>query len=162
MTEYLYRERIQSQMTSLLFQVLMLIFFALFTWRFSAVGFRAFPVVCLFIALFFLFYVINYRILKISISEDAVLLKFGLVRWKTALANIKAIRLDDSPLWIKYGGAGVHFAFVNRRYRAFYNFLEHPRVLITFHHKQGLVQELVFTTRHPQEVIQIIQSRLKK
>ena len=162
MTEYLYRERTQSQKTSLMFLVLMLIFFVLFVRRFSAVGFRAFPIVCLFFALFFLFYVINYRILKVSISKDAVLLKFGLVRWKTALANIQAIRLDDSPLWIKYGGAGVHFEFVNRRYRAFYNFLEYPRVLITFHHKQGPVQDLVFTTRHPQKVIQIIQSRLRK
>ncbi|MCK4801905.1 MAG: pyridoxamine 5'-phosphate oxidase family protein [Anaerolineales bacterium] len=160
--EYLYQERVQSRITSWLFLVLMLIFFALFAWRFSALGFRVYPVVCLFFALFFLFYLINYRVLRIIISEDAVLLKFGFVRWKTLLANIQAINLDDSPAWIKYGGAGVHFAFVNRRYRAFYNFLEHPRVLITFHHKQGLVQELVFTTRHPQEVIQIIQSRLKK
>ena len=162
MMEYLYQEKVQSRKTSLLFLLLMLIFFALFVWRFSAFGFRALPVVCLFFALFFLFYLINYRILKINISEDAVLLKFGLVRWKTVLANIQTIHLDDSPAWIKYGGAGVHFAFVYRRYRAFYNFLEHPRVLITFHHKQGPVQELVFTTRYPQEVIQIIQARLKK
>ena len=114
------------------------------------------------LTLFFFFYGLNYRTLRIFISEDALLLRFGLVRWKTSLKNIQSIQMDDSPFWIKYGGAGVHFAYVNKRYRAFYNFLEFPRVLITFHQKQGPVQELTFTTQAPEKIIQLIQAELMK
>ena len=77
------------------------------------------------------------------------------------LENIQSCELDDSPNIIKYGGAGVHFSFVKRIYRAYFNFLEHPRVLITFINKQGPVQALVFTTRQPAEVINIINSNKK-
>ena len=160
MPEQIYQEEIQSPKTSLLFTLLALIFSALFAWRVTAVGFKAFPIVCLVLALFFFSYIVNYQTLRITITEEAVLLKFGLIRWRTSLKNIRTYKMDDSPNWIKYGGAGVHFALVKGDYLAFYNFLEHPRILITFHHKQGLVQGLVFTTRQPEQVMEIIGSRI--
>jgi hypothetical protein len=113
-------------------------------------------------ALVFLFYVLNYRLLKIYITEEYLSLRFGIVGWKTPLANIKQVSQDDSPWWIKYGGAGVHFAFVNKHYRAFYNFLEFPRLLVTFHQKQGLVQALVFTSRDPDRILEILSERLEQ
>jgi hypothetical protein len=160
MTEQIYQEEIQSPKTSLLFTLLALIFSALFAWRVTAVGFKAFPIVCLVLVVFFFSYIVNYQTLRITITEEAVLLKFGLIRWRTRLKNIRECKMDDSPNLIKYGGAGVHFAFVKGEYRAFYNFLEHPRILITFHHKQGLVQGLVFTTQQPEQVMEIIGSRI--
>jgi hypothetical protein len=160
MAETNYQEKVQSPKTSLLFVILMVLFAVLFAWRVSVVGFRFIPILYLFLGLFFFLYVINYRTLKITISKKAIFLKFGLIRWRTLLENIQTCELDDSPVIIKYGGAGVHFAFVKREYRAFFNFLEHPRVLITFMKKQGLVQGLVFTTRRPGEVIKIINSKI--
>ncbi|MGB2964967.1 MAG: hypothetical protein WBB69_13380 [Anaerolineales bacterium] len=162
MTEQPYFEKVQSLKTSLLFVTLMLVFSVLFVWRVTEVGYRFFPVICLIAAMLFLFYVINYRTLKIEITEEVLALKFGLVGWKSRLDNIQACQLDDSPIWIKYGGAGVHFALVFKKYRAFFNFLEYPRVLITFHRKQGLVQALTFTTRQPDKVLAIINSRIEK
>lgn len=161
MADQIYQEKVQSLKTSLLFTFLALIFSSLFTWRVTVVGFRAFPIVCLVLALFFFSYVLNYQTLKITITEEVVLLRFGLICWRTKLKNIQTCKMDDSPNLIKYGGAGVHFAFVKGNYRAFFNFLEHPRILITFHHKQGLVQGLVFTTRQPEQVMGIISSRLE-
>jgi hypothetical protein len=160
MADQIYQEKVQSLLTSFLFTFLTLVFAALFTWRVTVVGFRAFPIVFLVLALFFFFYILNYQTLKITITEEAVLLKFGLIRWRTRLNNIQICKMDDSPNLIKYGGAGVHFAFVKGEYRAFFNFLEHPRILITFHHKQGPVQGLVFTTRQPEQVMEIIRSRI--
>lgn len=161
MADQIYQEKVQSLKTSLLFTFLALIFSSLFTWRVTVIGFRTFPIVCLVLALFFFLYVLNYQTLKITITEEVVLLRFGLIRWRTRLKNIQTCKMDDSPNVIKYGGAGVHFAFVKGNYRAFFNFLEHPRILITFHHKQGLVQGLVFTTRQPEQVMGIISSRLE-
>lgn len=159
MAETIYHEKVQSLKTSLLFLILTLIFAALFAWRVSAVGFRLTPILFLFIGLFFFLYVLNYQTLKITITGEAIFLKFGLIRWRTLLENIQSCELDDSPAIIKYGGAGVHFAFVNRIYRAYFNFLEHPRVVINFINKQGPVQALVFTTRQPERVIEIINSK---
>ena len=160
MADQIYQEKIQSSLTTLLFTFLMLVSSALFAWRVMIVGFRAFPIICLVLALFFFLYVLNYRTLRIMITEEEVLLKFGLIRWRTRLENIQACKVDDSPNLIKYGGAGVHFAFVKGEYRAFFNFLEHPRILITFHQKQGLVQGAVFTTRQLEQVLEIINSRI--
>lgn len=159
MADQIYQEKVQSLLTSFLFTLLALVFSTLFAWRVTVVGFQAFPVVCLVLALFFFFYIVNYQTLRITITEEAVLLKFGLIRWRTRLKNIQTCRIDDSPNLIKYGGAGVHFAFVKGEYRAFFNFLEYPRILITFHEKQGLVQGVVFTTRQPEQVLEIINSR---
>ena len=161
MANPVYHEKVQSSKTSLLFIILTIIFAALFAWRASAVGFRFIPILYLFVGVFFFLYVLNYRSLTITISENDIFLKFGIIQWRTMLENIQSCELDDSPDIIKYGGAGVHFAFVKRIYRAYFNFLEHPRVLITFINKQGPVQALVFTTRQPAEVIKIINSNKK-
>ncbi len=160
MADQIYQEKVQSLLTSLLFTLLALVFSTLFTWRVTVVGFRAFPIICLVLSLFFFFYILNFQTLRITITEEVVLLKFGLIRWRTWLKNIQTCKMDDSPNLIKYGGAGVHFAFVKGEYRTFFNFLEHPRILITFHHKQGLVQGLVFTTRQPEQVVEIIRTRM--
>ncbi|MCK4823870.1 hypothetical protein KA005_49410, partial [bacterium] len=133
MADQIYQEKVQSLKTSLLFTLLALIFSSLFTWRVTVVGFRTFPVVCLVLALFFFSYILNYQTLKITITEEVVLLRFGLIRWRTRLKNIQTCKMDDSPNLIKYGGAGVHFALVKGEYLAFYNFLEYPRIRITFH-----------------------------
>lgn len=156
MDKFVYEERVQSFRTSLLFVILASIFFGLFAWRFAIVGFRFVPGLYLTLALLFLFYVINYRELRIQITENDLRLKFGLISWKLELGNIKEAFLDDSPPLIRFGGAGVHFAFVSGEYRAFFNFLEFPRVTLRFHSKQGPVRALVITTRHPDQVLQIV------
>ena len=162
MTDELYFEELGSTKTSLLFQGLMILFLGLFAWRVEAVGFRIGPVIFLFLAILFTFYVLNYRTLKIRIDAEMIHLMFGLVRWRTRLDNVAMCGLDDSSILIKYGGAGVHFAFTNGKYRAFYNFLDGPRVLVSFRQKQGWVQELVFSTRNPDQVLDIIRERISK
>lgn len=160
MGDQIYQEKIQSPLTTLLFTLLMMVSSSLFAWRVMIVGFRAFPIACLVLTLFFFCSGLNYQTLRITITEEDFLLKFGLIRWRTRLENIQTCKKDDSPNLIKYGGAGVHFAFVKGEYRAFLNFLEYPRILIIFHQKQSLVQGLVFTTRQPEQVLEIINSRI--
>lgn len=159
MSTPLYSEKVRSNRTSLLFVILALIFFTLFAWRYSVVGFKFVPGLYAFIGLFFCVYIINYRFLIITITDQTLHLKFGVVGWRTDLENIALSILYDPPFWIKYGGAGVHFAMVDGKYMAFYNFLEYPRVLIKFRKKQGLVQALVFTTREPDRIIEILEKR---
>jgi hypothetical protein len=55
------------------------------------------------------------------------------------------------------GGAGIHFMVVGKRYRASFNFLEHPRVVIALKRKAGLVRDVSFSTRRPVDVLRLIQ-----
>ncbi len=160
MEEPIYIEKLQSNLTTGLFIALAVIFLALFGWRVTSVGWKFTPGLFLFLCIFFLFYIFNYRTLQIKITEESLVLKFGLVRWRTELENLQECRLDDPPLWIKYGGAGVHFAMVEGIYRAFFNFLEGPRVLVIFNERQGPVQALSFSTRQPDQVLELLNRRI--
>ncbi len=159
MANVLYSEKIRSNKTSLLFVILAIIFFALFGWRVSVVGYRFVPGLYAFFGLVFFFYVINFRELEISITDQTLQLKFGVIGWSSNIENIKSSILYDPPFWIKFGGAGVHFSMVDGDYKAFYNFLEYPRIMIGFHQKQGWVQSLVFTTRQPDKILEILETR---
>lgn len=159
MAEPLYAEKLQSNLTTGLFAFLALVFLALSGWRAAGAGWSFTPVLFLFLGLIFLFYTFNYRTLRIEIYPEALTLKFGLVRWRLELANIRDCELDDPPLWIKYGGAGVHFAMVKGMYIAFFNFLDGPRVRATLRRKQGLVQALSFSTRQPDLVLDLLRRR---
>jgi hypothetical protein len=72
------------------------------------------------------------------------------------LDKIESCGLDELPVLMRYGGAGIHFMTIRNRYRASYNFLDYPRVRITFKVKQGLVQEVSFSTRQPDEILRLI------
>lgn len=46
---------------------------------------------------------------------------------------------------------------VRGRYRASFNFLEHPRVAVQLKRKRGLVRDVSFSTRQPDEIVRIIE-----
>ncbi len=71
--------------------------------------------------IFFLFYSLNYRTLKIQLTADTLQLTFGIFTWKIAISNIKNCYLDENTIW-RFGGAGIHFMFVKGKYWAFLTF----------------------------------------
>lgn len=151
-----YHERLTSPRTLVLFLGLALLFGLLFAWRLSTAGIDTLGVILLCFAVIFLFYVLNYHSLEIVISPQSLKLKFGIFRWTEGLDNIACCQIDELPWLLKYGGAGIHFMTVNQRYRASYNFLEYPRVVIALKRKRGLVCDLSFSTRQPEQVIQTL------
>lgn len=154
-----YEETVSSNLTELLFAGLTILFVSLAFWRVSTQGYTLLSVGFLLLAAFFLFYSLNYRKLLIRISADNLWLKFGVFSWTVPLGNIKACRLDDLPLLMKYGGAGIHFMLIQGRYRASFNFLDGPRVVIELKNKAGLVRDVSFSTRRPEEVMRLIWTR---
>ena len=156
-----YEEKIASNRTEALFLLLTAVFFALLWARLSAGRADALAAVFSVLGVLFLFYSINYRTLLVRAASAALELKFGVFSWKIPFENIRSGRLDDSlPPLLKYGGAGIHFFFADSRYRASFNFLEYPRVVIRLKQKAWLVEEVSFTTRRPEEVLRIIQERI--
>jgi hypothetical protein len=139
----------------------MIVFFMLFIWRVGAVGLDWLSAVFSIFFLVFFFYSVNYRTLLIRITPAAIKLTFGIFTWAVPVNNIQTCCLDELPNMMKYGGAGIHFMTIRKRYRASFNFLEFPRVVISFKNKIGPVQDLSFSTRKPEVVMQIIHGAME-
>lgn len=154
-----YYEQLSSRKTEWLFLALTALFFLLFIWRVNVSGWSVLAVAFLVLSCFFLFYVVNYRTLIIRVMSDTLVLSFGIFTWTVPFDNIESCVIDEIPALVKYGGAGIHFMFVNKRYRASFNFLEYPRVLVSFKSKVGPVQDISFSTCKPEEVLQFLSFR---
>ncbi len=154
--DLLYEESVTSNRTEALFITLTILFFMLMIWRVNTAGpdFMAVAFFCIF-GLFF-FYSVNYRTLIIRLTRDSLSLAFGIFTWKIALDNIEACQLDEIPVLQRLGGAGIHFMLVRKRYRASFNFLEYPRIVIGFSRRVGPVRDISFSTRSPNDVLRLI------
>lgn len=152
----IYQEKFTSNKTEALFIALATIFLLLFIWHASS-SLDALAVV--FICLFglFLFYSLNFRTLLIRLNSQSLKLTFGIFTWTVPLNNIADCQFDSIPPLMRMGGAGIHFMSIRKRYRASFNFLEYPRVVIAFKRKVGPVQDISFSTRQPEKVIRLIQ-----
>lgn len=155
--DLIYDERVTSKRTEVLFLALTILFFVLFIWRVIAGSLDALAAVFLCLFGFFLFYSVNYRTLIIRLTAESLKLTFGIFTWTVPLDNVEGSRLDDMPVLMRMGGAGIHFMFIRKRYRASFNFLEYPRVVIAFKRKVGPVRDISFSTRRPDDVLRHIQ-----
>ena len=155
--DLIYDERVTSRRTEGLFLALTILFFWLLIWRVNAGSLDI--VAAVFFCLFglFLFYSVNYRTLIVRLTSEALKLTFGIFTWTVPFDNVEQCRLDDIPVLMRMGGAGIHFMSIRRRYRASFNFLEHPRVVIALKRKVGLVRDISFSTRRPDDVLRLIQ-----
>jgi hypothetical protein len=158
--EILHNEKISSNKTEALFLALMLLFLMLLIWRVNAVSLDILAVIFFCFFIIFFFYSVNYRTLMIRLTPASLKLKFGIFIWTVPVDNIQECSLDELPVIMKYGGAGIHFMMIRKRYRASFNFLEYPRVVIAFKCNVGPVRDISFSTRQPEEVIRLIQGLL--
>jgi len=155
--DIIYEERVTSKWTEVLFLALTILFLLLLIWRVNAGRLDILAAVFFCLFGFFLFYSVNYRTLTIRLTPEVLTLTFGIFTWTVPLDIVEECRLDDIPLLMRMGGAGIHFMFIRKRYRASFNFLEHPRIVIAFKRKRGLVRDLSFSTRWPDDVLRLIQ-----
>ena len=154
--DLIYSERVSSKRTETLFTALTLFFFTLLIWRVYAKGRDILAAVFFCLCGFFLFYLVNYRTLIIRLTAKSLKFKFGIFTWNVPLDNIEDGCLDEIPMLMRMGGAGIHFMNIRKRYRASFNFLEHPRVVIAFKKKVGPVRDISFSTRQPDDVLRLI------
>lgn len=151
-----YEERLTSNWTEALFIGLAVIFAVLSWWQISSEGSGFFIALFSILAILFLFYTLNYRTLQLSLDQQAFNLKFGVFSYAIPLNNIESFSLDDLTWAMKYGGAGIHFMMIRGRYRASFNFLEHPRIVIGLRKKTGWVRDISFSTRQPDVILKLL------
>ena len=157
--DILFEEKLSSNRTEALFVLLMALFLVLGGRRVNARGFDLLAVIFLGFGLFFLFYALNYRVLVIHLTPDALHLRFGLFTWPIALNNIERCFLDETSLW-RIGGAGIHFSPIQGRYRAMFNFLTYPRIVIALKEKRGPVRDIAFSTRQPDRLLTLLRESI--
>ena len=156
----IYSERLSSNKTEALFIILTILFLILLLWRVNTGGPDILSVTFFCLFGLFLFYSVNYKTLLIHLTPESLKLRFGIFTWTVPLENIEECRLDGIPVLMRMGGAGIHFMVIDKRYRASFNFLEHPRVVITLKRKVGPIQDISFSTRRPDDVLQFIQTAI--
>ena len=155
--DLIYTERVSSNRTEALFVALTLLFAMLLLWRVNVGSLDLLAAVFLCLFGFFFFYSVNYRTLIICLTSESLKLTFGIFTWNVPLDNVEECYLDDIPMLMRMGGAGIHFMMICKRYRASFNFLEHPRLVVAFKSKRGPVQDISFSTRRPDELLRLIQ-----
>lgn len=158
MDNLVYHEELRSNKTTALFLALTAIFGAFFILRTMLSGVDGLAIVFLLLFLTFLFYSINFRTLRIELTRGSLKLTFGILAWTIPVENFGESRLDEIPVVLRLGGAGIHFYFLNRRYRASFNFLEYPRIAILLKRSAGPVSEVSFSTRRPEKLLAALQA----
>ena len=158
--DMLYKESLSSDKTEALYISLITLFFLIFLWRLISHGLDILAIVSLVFGGMFLFYSVNYRTLNILLTPEHLKLTFGVIAWTLPLESIEDCDLDELPPIKRFGGAGIHFMFVRKRYRASFNFLEYSRVVIALKRKVGPVQDISFSTRYPEDLLRIMRDRV--
>jgi energy-coupling factor transporter transmembrane protein EcfT len=161
-SDLIYTERLSSNRTEALFLALALVFLMLVISRVNTGGWGGLAVAFLFFFAVFAFYSLNYRTMVIVLTSKVLRLKFGTFSWTVPLDNIQECRTDEIPVIKRLGGAGIHLMYVRGRYRASFNFLEHPRAVVVFKKKVGPVQEISFSTGEPDEVVRLIEKAVSE
>jgi len=156
----IFHEKLKSNRTLALFLGLMLVFLVLMSLRWITSGFGFVAGLLFFLALTFFFYSLNFRTLEVSLTSESLTLRFGIIKWSVAIDNVEDCKIDEIPTLMKYGGAGVHFMMINRRYRVSFNFLEYPRIVIGLRTITGPVRDVSFSTKRPDELINQIMNLL--
>lgn len=111
----------------------------------------------LLIGLFFLGMALNFRTLRIELSQQAVMVGYGIAK-RTIPWEVIERCYRDNVSNLRYGGWGIRIGRVQGKWRLVYNTPGAPRVVLALN--RGWFPEFVFSTRHPDEVLKIIQERI--
>lgn len=156
----LYTEKLSSPRTQSLFITLTAVFLLLFVWRLRVSDWSGLTLLYLILSGFFLFYILNFHTLHIRLAGPTLSLHFGIFIRNIQMDNIQEIYSDQTSLW-RIGGAGIHYTPLKGKYRAYYNFLEHPRLVVALKQKYGLVQEVAFSTSQPDHLRDLIYTQIR-
>ncbi|MBU7023472.1 MAG: hypothetical protein HXS40_04830 [Theionarchaea archaeon] len=102
----------------------------------------------LFVGIGFVFGRLTIRMTPASISVG-----YGPLGQSFKWDNVVGCSLDETSA-VQYGGAGLRMAKIGGNWRIIYNVIESPRVVLSL--REGRFREVVFSTRHPQDVIKTI------
>ncbi len=106
----------------------------------------------------FLALTINFAWLTIRITDERIVVGYGVMRERMGWQDIEDCYHDEaSAFW--YGGWGIRMGWHKGRFRLVYNVIGGPRVVLL--RRNNRFPELVFSTNHPEAVISAVRQHLR-
>lgn len=100
---------------------------------------------------------INFSRLSIKMTPRSVSIGYGIFKHEILWENVEDCYLDEA-LTIRYGGWGIRIGRVKGKWRLVYNVMVGPRVVLSL--KKGRFGEFVFSTKKPEEVINVVKQQI--
>ena len=100
----------------------------------------------------------NLTRLRLGITTDAVRASFGFIKFEVPLGNVAKVSTDEGS-GIKYGGWGIRLTKIKEGWLLAYTSIGYKRVALEL--KEHKYKRFVFSTAHPDEVVNVIKQQLK-
>ena len=98
----------------------------------------------------------NFTRLTISMTPDAITVAYGRFKYTIPWYKIEGCYLDKNP-GIAYGGWGIRISKAKGKSVLVYSVIGSPRVILEL--KEGRFRQFAFSTKHPEEVMAIVQQK---
>ncbi len=99
----------------------------------------------------------NFRKLNISITSQSITVAYGRIKYSIPWDRIEGCNLDRGS-GARYGGWGIRMAKVKDKCLLVYNVIGSPMVILEL--KRGRFGQFIFSSRHPDEVLNIIKQQI--
>ena len=109
-------------------------------------------------ALFTLF-LANLVTLSIRMTENGAMVGFGIFRGSVRWEDVRECHRDRESSFLSAANWGVSMGFTGRKFRRMYNVMGCPRVVLEL---KGGRRALVFSTKYPEQVVDIIKGRIQE
>lgn len=159
-SDTIYEEKIFAKVIGGLLGVVSVLMFIIFVYQFlvkppEEEQWATWLVFILFLAMLIL--TIIFARLIIRITYQGISVGFGIVKKRIPWENIKDCEIDETSA-IKYGGAGIRMARIKGEWVLVYNVIGGPRCVLKL--KEGRFKKFVFSTKNPEEVVNVIKGQL--
>ncbi len=157
----IYEETIFAKWMTVIFTVITIIPFSVFAYQLLTGPIGADPapdILLLGLSLLFFGLTLNFRKLKINISSEGISTGYGIFKSTISWDEVEEVNLDKTST-ARYGGWGIRISRVEGNWRLVYNVIGGPRVVVSS--KNGFFKDLAFSTKNPEEVMEIIKDNRK-
>lgn len=157
----IYEEKVMSKVTTVTlgFFAACLLFLFLYQNLIGPVGTRPAPDwLILGMFLFILCVAINFSKLTISMTQESMCVAYGIFKRNIRWVDIEECFFDTISE-IRYGGWGIRFVKAGGKWRLVYSVFGGARVVLKL--KKGRFNEFAFSTKNPEEVIKIINQKIR-
>jgi hypothetical protein len=103
--------------------------------------------------------IFNLTRLRLGITTDVVRASFGFIKFEVPLSNVEDAYIDEKSS-LKYGGWGIRLTKIKEGWLLAYTSIGFKQVVLEL--KEHKYRRFVFSTAHPDEVVNVIKQQLRR
>jgi len=104
-------------------------------------------------------FLFNLTKLRLGITTDAVGASFGFIKFEVPFSNVEDVYADEKSS-LKYGGWGVRVTKAKEGWLLAYTSVGYKRLVLEL--KEHKYKRFIFSTAHPEEVVNVIKQQLRR